>query len=63
MTTQLFGEVFSAVFEKNCLERETGRLQVSKKEVRDIDKVKKVTKTQKVTQEDRLSKKSEVIPN
>jgi hypothetical protein len=56
MTTQLFNKVFSSEFVKNCLKRVTGRLQTSKKEVRD-------NRHRKVTQEDRLSKKSEVIPD
>jgi hypothetical protein len=56
MTTQLFDKVFSTEFAKKCLKRVTCRLQTSKKEVPDTD-------TEKVTQEDRSSKKSEVIPD
>jgi hypothetical protein len=56
MTTQLFFKVFSTEFAKNSLKSVTGRLQTSKKEVRYTD-------TEKVTQEDRSSKKSEVIPD
>jgi hypothetical protein len=56
VTTQLFDKVFSTEFAKNCLKRITGRLQTGKKEIRDTD-------TEKVTLEDRLSRKSEVIPD
>jgi hypothetical protein len=59
MTTELFDKVvFSAEFAKNCLKRVTGILQTSKKEEPDPD-----ADTEKVTQGDRLSKKSEVIPD